>query len=63
MRWLMGRGRRGRQHLLRRAAAATAGAAGAGGAALLVQQAAAEMELWRGNLGKIKLWLQDRVQE
>jgi hypothetical protein len=27
-----------------------------------VQQAAAELELWRGNLGKIKLWLQDRVQ-
>ena len=27
-----------------------------------MQQAAAELELWRGNLGKIKLWLQDRVQ-
>eukprot|EP01046_Picozoa_sp_COSAG06_P003893 COSAG06_NODE_156_length_21863_cov_29.245405_6_plen_323_part_00 len=27
-----------------------------------VQQATAELELWRGNLGKVKLWLQDRVQ-
>ena len=27
-----------------------------------VRQAAKELELWRGNLGKIKLWLQDRVQ-